>query len=306
MPTFFISHFFYAIILLVGDSVNLEIVVNDYLLAWYILYGASLSKEIDKFKKNLYIKYNKEYNFCYKDRAEIIKYGKDFIPDNDILYNAVLTSTLFKTLKKEAIKHKNGIERMWEGSRETINKYINSILRIPFPKVINVYIVHPRLEITDYQRELKSLIWGSEKDKYDVLTVFLSLITKGLLIESNEEFLNNKEILNSIVELSIVNEIGKSISKNFNYDLGNPVLKLIKRQIYPFWLMYLGYVEKETILDKMIDDKIGFDLDKYPIDRSLKKMNLKVFTEYCIKNSKNILKLNNIIKIEKEDEIEII
>ena len=32
---------------------NLEIFVNDYLLAWYILYGASLSREIDKFKKDL-------------------------------------------------------------------------------------------------------------------------------------------------------------------------------------------------------------------------------------------------------------
>ena len=306
MPTIFISIFFYAIILLVGDSVNLEIMVNDYLLAWYILYGASLSKEIDKFKKNLYTKYNKEYNFCYKDRTEIIKYGKDFIPDNDILYNAVLTSTLFKTLKKETIKHKNSIERMWDGNKVTINKCINNVIRLSFPKVINVYIVHPRLEITDYQRELKSLVWGSEKDKYDVLTIFLSLITKGLLIESNEDFLNNKEILNSIVELSAVNEIGKSISKNFNYELGNPVLRLIKRQIYPFWLMYLGYTDKETILDKMIEDKIGFDLDKYPLDRGLKKMNLRVFTEYCIKNSKNILKLNNIMKIEKEDEIEII
>ena len=285
---------------------NLEIMVNDYLLAWYILYGASLSKEIDKFKKNLYTKYNKEYNFCYKDRTEIIKYGKDFIPDNDILYNAVLTSTLFKTLKKEAIRHKNSIERMWDGNKVTINKCINNVIRLSFPKVINVYIVHPRLEITDYQRELKSLVWGSEKDKYDVLTIFLSLITKGLLIESNEDFLNNKEILNSVVELSAVNEIGKSISKNFNYELGNPVLRLIKRQIYPFWLMYLGYTDKETILDKMIEDKIGFDLDKYPLDRSLKKMNLRVFTEYCIKNSKNILRLNNIMRIEKEDEIEII
>ena len=63
--------------------------VNDYLLAWYLLYGASLSKEIDRFKRSLYTKYTKEYNFCYKDRSEIIKYGKDFIPDNDILYNEI-------------------------------------------------------------------------------------------------------------------------------------------------------------------------------------------------------------------------
>ena len=285
---------------------NLEVMVNDYLLAWYILYGASLSKEIDRFKKNLFTKYKKEYNFCYKDRLEILKYGKDFIPDNDILYNAVLTSSLFKTLKKETIKHKNNIEKMWEGSREVINGYINNIIRLPFPKNVHVYVIHPRFEITEYVKDLKCIVWGSEKDKYDVLTIFLSLITKGLLIESDETFINNKEILNSVVELSVVNEIGKSLSKSFNYDLGNPVLKIIKRQIYPYWLMYLGYVEKEKLLNKMIDDKIGFDLEKYPIDRSLKKMNLKVFTEYCIKNSRNILKLKNIIKIEKEEDIEVI
>lgn len=285
---------------------NLEIMVNDYLLAWYILYGASLSKEIDKFKRNLFTKYKKEYNFCYKDRAEILKYGKDFIPDNDILYNAVLTSSLFRSLKKETVKHRNNIEKLWEGNKEDINKHINNVIRMSFPKIIHVYIIHPRFEITEYLRDLKSLTWGSEKDKYDVLTIFLSLITKGLLLDGNEEFSDNKEILNSIIELSIINEIGKSISQNFSYDLGSPVLKIIKRQIYPYWLMYLGYVDKEKILNKMIDDKVGFDLEKYPLDRSLKKMNLKVFTEYCIKNSKNILKLNNIMKIEKEEEIEVL
>ena len=115
-------------ILLVGEIMNLEINVNDYLLAWYLLYGASLSKEIDKFKKNLYTKYTKD--FCYKDRGEIIKYGKDFIPDNDILYNAVLTSNLFKTLKKETIKHKNNIIKLWESNKEEITTYINSVLNL--------------------------------------------------------------------------------------------------------------------------------------------------------------------------------
>ena len=285
---------------------NLEIMINDYLLAWYILYGASLSKEIDRFKKNLFTKYKKEYNFCYKDRSEILKYGKDFIPDNDILYNAVLTSNLFKSLRKETIKHRNNLEKMWEGNKDDINKYISNVIRMSFPKTVNIYIIHPRFEITEYVRDLKSLVWGSEKDKYDVLTVCLSLITKGLLIESEPSFQNNKEILNSIVELSVVNEIGKSLSNSFNYELGNPVLKIIKRQIYPYWLMYLGYTDKEKLLNKMIDDKIGFDLEKYPLDCSLRKMNLKVFIEYCIKNSRNILKLNNIMKIEREEEIEVI
>ena len=75
---------------------NLEFCVNEYLLAWYLLYSASLSKEIDKLRKDLWSKYKKEYNFCYKDKQEIIKYGKDFIPDNDVLYNEVFESDVYK------------------------------------------------------------------------------------------------------------------------------------------------------------------------------------------------------------------
>ena len=285
---------------------NLEIDVNDYLLAWYILYGASLSREIDRFKRTLYMKYKKEYNFCYKDRSEILKYGKDFIPDNDILYNSVMTSSLFKSLKKETNKHKNNIQKLWENNATEINSYVKEILRITFPKVVNVYIVHPRLEICEYARDYKCLVWGSEKDKYDVLTMILINITKGLIKDGVINYQDHKETIDSIIELSIINEIGIKMGKNQTYENGNPLLKLIKRQIYPFWLMYLGYTDKENLLNKMISDRIGFDLDKYPIDKNIKRLNIISFVEYCIKNGKSILKLNNIIKIEKEEEVEIL
>lgn len=285
---------------------NIEMEVNDYLLAWYLLYGASLSKEIDRFKKNLYTKFQKEYNFCYKDRSEIIKYGKDFIPDNDILYNAVLESNLFKSLKKETMHHKMHIEKLWESNKKEINSYLKEVLRISFPKEIRLYIIHPRLEIIDFLKDFNALIWGSDKDKYDALTVMLMTITKGLLKEKHSNLKNYDEVFNSVLELAIINEIGKRISKSYNYELGDPVFKLIKRQIYPFWIMYLGYTEKETLLNKMIDDRIGFDLDKYPIDKNIKKLNLSQFIDFCAKNSRHILKLNNIMKIEQEEEIEII
>ncbi len=70
--------------------------------------------------------------------------------------------------------------------------------------------------------------------------------------------------------------------------------------------MYLGYVDKEDILNKMINDRVGFDLEKYPIDKGIRKLNIESFTNYCIKNSNHILKLNNIMRMEHEDEIEIL
>lgn len=281
---------------------NIDIQVNDYLLAWYLLYGASLSKEIDKFKKSLYIKYKKEYNFCYKDRLEIVKYGKDYIPDNDVLYNAVFESSLFKSLKKETNRHRLHIMKLWDSNKDEINNYIKDVLRIPFPKKTNLYIIHPRLEVIEYIDKTNSVIWGSDKDKYDALTVMLLTVTKGI-ININHDY---EEIGKSILELSIINEIGERISHHHTYQLGDPILKVIKRQIYPFWLMYLGYNEKETILNKMIEDKIGFDLDKYPLDKNIKKLNLQQFIDFCVKNSKHILKINNIMKMEENMEVEII
>ena len=165
-----------------------------------------------------------------------------------------------------------------------------------------MYIIHPRLEIIEYITSSTSIVWGSDKDKYDALTVMLMTVTKGLVTIKD----GYEEIGKSILELSIINEIGERISHSHTYDLGDPVLRIVKRQIYPFWLMYLGYNEKKTILNKMIEDKVGFDLDKYPLDKNIKKLNIQQFIDFCIKNSKHILKLNNILKIEENEEIEVI
>ena len=182
---------------------NLEVMVNDYLLAWYILYGASLSKEIDRFKRNLFTKYKKEYNFCYKDRAEILKYGKDFIPDNDILYNAVLTSGLFKSLKKETVKHRNNIEKMWEGNRETINGHINNVIRLAFPKTVSAYVIHPRFEITEYSSDLKCIVLGKE-----------SLITLLMCV-----------LITSPLPSHIFSILLRCFTVSFFNDLNNPLVK---------------------------------------------------------------------------------
>ena len=272
---------------------NVEVVVNDYLLAWYLLYGASISKEIDKFKKSLYTKYRNEYNLCYKDRNEIIKYGKDFIPDNDIIYNAVLESNVYKSLKKEAMRHRLRIEKIIEQTTSDIESYVNEILKFPFPKKVYFYIVHPRFEVNDYYKEYNSLVWGSEKDKYDVLIVMLLSITKGLLYSQHEDQIYN-ELLKAVLELSIINEMGNRVGNKNSYAQGDSDLSLIKMQIYPYWLMYLGYIDKEELLNRMISDHVAFDINKIEIDKSLKKYSLNKFLEYCYDNRNKILSLDNI------------
>ncbi len=282
---------------------NLEFYVNEYLLAWYLLYSASLSKEIDKFRKNLWSKYKKEYNFCYKDKQEIIKYGHDFIPDNDVLYNEIFESNLYVSLKKETQKHKNHLVKLFNGDMKVLKKCVKDVLKLDLSVTYSIFVIHPRMECIEYSNQFNAIIWGSDKDKYDALTILILTIVRGIYENFNNEY---KEVVNAIIELAVINEIGKQLTKTETYELGDKTLKIIKRQIYPFWLMYLGNDTKESLINKMIEDKIAFDMERYPIDKNMKKMNLTEFINFCIKNNRHILKLGNVLKIESEEEIEVI
>lgn len=282
---------------------NLEFYVNEYLLAWYLLYSASLSKEIDKFRKNLWSKYKKEYNFCYKDKQEIIKYGHDFIPDNDVLYNEIFESDLYISLKKETQKHKNHLVKLFNGDMKVLKKCVKDVLKLDLSVTYSIFVIHPRMECIEYSNQFNAIIWGSDKDKYDALTILILTIVRGIYENFNNEY---KEVVNAIIELAVINEIGKQLTKTETYELGDKTLRIIKRQIYPFWLMYLGNDTKESLINKMIEDKIAFDMERYPIDKNMKKMNLTEFINFCIKNNRHILKLGNVLKIESEEEIEVI
>jgi len=279
---------------------NLEFCINEYLLAWYLLYGASLSKEIDKFRKNLWNNYDKIYNLCYKDKNEIIKYGKDFIPDNDTLYNEIFHSELYLSLKKETNKHKIHLNKIFQNDYTKVKKSIKEILKLNLKNEYIVYVIHPRMECIEYHDN--GMIWGSDKDKYDAITVLILTIVKGIInIKSDYQ-----EIVDSVIELAVINEFSKQLKRGESYSMGNPTLRIIKRQLYPFWLMYLGYDTKEEMLNRMMEDKIGFDIENYPIDKNMKKFDLEEFISFCIKNNKHILKLKNVLALEQEEDIEVI
>ena len=159
------------------------------------------------------------------------------------------------------------------------------------------------MECIEYNSTTDSLTWGSDKDKFDAITILIYTIVKGIYENYNNE---HKEIVEAVLELAVLNEIGKQLTKTDTYDMGNQTLKIIKRQIYPFWLMYLGCDSKEELVNRMMQDKIAFDIDRYPIDKNMKKMSLTNFIDFCIKNQRHILKLGNVLKIEQEEDIEVI
>ena len=83
---------------------NVEFVTNDYLLAWNLLFRPSISEEIQKLKERLWKNYPDEYMKLQNENVEILKYTKDFIPDDDTVYNFLFDSEEFKNIKKETEK----------------------------------------------------------------------------------------------------------------------------------------------------------------------------------------------------------
>ncbi len=275
-----------------------NIVEDDYLLVWYLVYGASLSKEFDKLKQSLYTKYQHEYNNCYKDRQEIVKYGKDFIPDNDILYDEVMKSKFFKSLKKETVNHKVHLERLLDNSQKEINDYEKRIIKTGLMENLKIFVIHPRLERVDYYKEYKALIWGSEKVKFDALKIILINLTKSLLKSyCRDEF--DKRILKVLLELCVLNEFLEQVDFN-SYDAGDTALRIIKMQIYPYWLMYLGYTEREDFINKVIKDHVAIDVSRYRINKDLKELNIVDFFKYLLKYKDRIFTR---IVVEQIDEI---
>ena len=57
--------------------------------------------------------------------------------------------------------------------------------------------------------------------------------------------------------------------------------------------MYLG-CEKEDFPRYMMRDGISFEIDRYVVDESLKRMNLREFIEFCIANQKRIIRINHL------------
>ena len=67
-----------------------KFVINDYVLVWNLLFGASISESVHKLKQKLWDTYRIEYNNVFNDKNQIMKDYKNFIPDNDTIYNIVM------------------------------------------------------------------------------------------------------------------------------------------------------------------------------------------------------------------------
>lgn len=273
---------------------NLKFMVNDYVLIWNLLFQASISENIQRYKQKLWKNYKKEYNLTYRDNEIMMKDPKNFIPTDDTVYNLMMEYSGYKALKKETENFRINLVKMWDKYKKQTIKELKDIMRLEIDPY-QVFVVSPKLKCSSIVRPPRSntntLTWG-KKHRVDTETLIHIVfeIVKRELESFKREY---KDIVQAVVELVVLNEFATRITGKSQYLSGSESLSFLKRQIYPYWLMYLG-VKKDDLVKCMKRDKIVFDVSKYTYERQLRKVDLLTFIEFCITNQKHILKINEL------------
>lgn len=275
---------------------NLKFVVNDYVLIWNLLFQASINEKFHKLKQKLWINYKKEYNNTYRDKELILKDTKNFIPNDDTIYNIVLETKEYEKIKKDTEKYRNEVLKIWDNNKKEATKIIKSITRLEL-KPYQILVVSEQLDIIDTttvkDAKINTVVLGKKVTSDTSMKLLVELVFQILKHEFKEYKAEYKEIVDAVVELAVLNEFPTRLTGRSHYLTGDPTLNYLKRQIYPYWLMYLG-ADKEDMLSFMMRDKIAFDVDKYAYEKELKKKDLLEFIDFCIRNQKYIVKINEL------------
>lgn len=275
---------------------NIEFIVNDYLLAWYLLFKPSFCEEVQTLKERLWTNHQQEYVAMQKENVEILKYNKDFIPDDDTIYNLMFETEIFKTIKKRTNKYRQNLLEIWDKNKKEIDVVLNEILRLKNINSYSILIVDPEIDVIEFIKSnpKKNIAWGKKESSDNYLKALIQIIYTTLKYEIGDFQKENSEITTAILELAITNELYTKISKISKYNEGYKKLRLLRKQLYPYWLMYLG-CDKEELVTCMMRDQMPFDIDKYTIEKGLRKVDIYGFIDFCCKNQKYIIRLDNLM-----------
>ena len=275
---------------------NLNFVLNDYILIWNLLFRASISSNIQDFKQKLWKNYRHSYNDLYKEEEHILKDPKNYIPNDDTIFDMVRGSDIYKEIREETEKYRLELLHTWDKLKKDLSKNLKDILRFDI-KLYHVLVVDKKLDVIGMSvpksRRVNTITWGNRIDSENYTLAIINIIEHILRKELANYQVEYKDIVNAIIELAIDNELASRTLKRSVYLRGDKSLKYLKCQIYPYFLMYLGY-SKEEILNRMMEDKIIFELDKYTFERGLATVDLKTFIDFCIKNQRHILKISEL------------
>lgn len=271
---------------------NVKFLISDYLIAWNILYTKSVTDSFKKAKEKLWNAYKDEYNNIYYEKDLIIKDNKNFIPNNDTIYNAIMEKDDFKIIKKEAEKIRINTIKIWDKNNKKINHLFKNIIRKKIPDY-QVFILNKefnKLDICKLNDKESTFVLGKQfNDDNEFLINFANEVVKKEISIKEKDTDNIKD---AILELAVLNEFATTLDNNkSHYKDGTKKYQYLKFQIYPYWLMFLG-IKKEDMVSYMERDGIKFNENKIAYEKELIKMNIEEFIDFIIRNKKYIIRIN--------------
>ncbi len=278
---------------------NIEFIVNDYALVWALLFQKSISETIYELKQRVWFNYKEEYNNLYKDKEIFLKDSKNFIPNNDQIYNTIMESKEYEKIRKQTEKYRLEIMQIWDSKKKEIAEFTQKM----FKQDLGTYkflVVSSELNIIDTVKDAnnyeKTFIIGVPIDKKEPTKIIQNILIAIFNKEIKNYSLTTEEFKKAIVELAIVNEFSTNMTGNSCYKMGDESLLPLKNYLYPYWLMFLG-VPKEDFFKYMMRDNIPFDAEKYAYEKELKKMDIEDFIDFCIRNKRYIIRSTTTIKV---------
>lgn len=274
---------------------NVKFIVNEYTLVWYLLFQQSISVKLNNYKQKLWNNFQKEYIHLEREKQLILKDPRNYIPDNDTIYDLIKDFDDYNDVLKETDKYKVNVLKVWDLYKSKVNKELTNILRFEI-KDYNILLVNPKLNVIDLTAKgdgkTNTIVYGKrmKTNPVEAMMELVYIILRKELKGFNDE---NREIVEAVVELAILNELGTRITGKSCYLIGRSEYQLLKRQIYPYFLMYLG-VDRDDLVSYMRRDGIIFDQSSYTNEVKLRKINLKEFINFCINNKKIILRLDKL------------
>lgn len=275
---------------------NLKFVLNDYVLIWNLLFQASISESVQKLKEKLWKNYQKQYNALYKEEAKMLKDPKNYIPDDDTIFDMVKATSLYQEIREETESYRLELLKCYDEHKKEITDFFKENVRFDI-KIYHILVIHPKLDTVEMKtvkgRKVNTLTWGMRKDEKDYTEALVSILHHALKKELKDYQPNYKDIVDAVIELIIDNELATRLKGVSVYLRGDNTLKFLKKQMYPYFLMYLG-AKKEEMLNYMMRDSLAFDIDKYTYERNLVNVDLKMFIDFCVKHQKYIIKIEEL------------
>jgi len=277
---------------------RLNFIINKYLLMWYLLCRESNINEVNDFKQNFLSLHRKESFMLIKEKDIIMNILKDYIPDDDFIFNKFSNTDEFKKLLKDTNRYRISMLEAYDKNQKIIKKELNKLLKYNLNINYDICFVHKKLDVLEFNLKTNLIVLGKEIKSSETLGFYILLIYKILENEYNNFKPEAKEIVRAILELVIYNELFTRVSGKNRYNIGNQNLRKVKEKIYPYFLMYMGILESD-FEKRMEEDSIYFDDLKY--DKNLKLMDLYSFITFIIKNKTKVFE-TKILRNKKEQE----